>query len=407
MNLSKLENLEAIALIAVIMINKIILNFPKNVISSTGSSAWLNTIYISIIATIFAYLIVRLFKNFPNLDILDISNYLGGKFLKVLIGIIFIMLFLIISVLLIRNFSESLKIIYFNSSPIIFLVAFFVISSCIANKYGIKVIAKVNLILAPIIFISILLILFSSAKGFVFQRLFPILGYGFNETFFSGLTNIFGFSGLAYLFFLQPYLKSHKDFKKVSVISMVISSIYLFLSVVCLLLVFSFVTHSNESISIYLLTRMVRYGDFIQRANAMFVLIWTLSVLSYSSITLFFILHVTKKLTNIENTNPINFCYGSLILGGCLIFANIAQYISFTESILKYGSIIFIFFINIPILILANIKHSIYKKHQQKNRTSAESPKFYKLSVRDINLFSMYIYGRIIVNYENYCKKFY
>lgn len=373
MNLSKLENLEAIALIGIIMINKIILNFQKSIISSTGSSAWLNTIYICIIAILFTYLIVRLFKNFPNLDILDISNYLGGKFLKVIIGIMYIMLFIVISVLLIRNFSESLKIIYFNSSPIVFLIAFFVVSSCIANKYGIKVIAKVNLILAPIIFISIILILFASAKGFIFQRLLPILGYGFNETFFSGLTNIFGFSGLAYIFFLQPFLKSYKDFKKVSIISFIISSIYLFLSVICLLLVFSFVTNSNESISIYLLTRMVRNGDFIQRANAIFVLIWTLSVLSYSSITLYFMLHVTKKLTNIENTNPINYCYGSLILSSSLLIANIAQYTAFTETILKYGTIIFIFFINIPVLIFANIKHLIYTKRKQSKLSKNEA----------------------------------
>lgn len=373
MNLSKLENLEAIALIGIIMINKIILNFQKSIISSTGSSAWLNTIYICIIAILFTYLIVRLFKNFPNLDILDISNYLGGKFLKVIIGIMYIMLFIVISVLLIRNFSESLKIIYFNSSPIVFLIAFFVVSLCIANKYGIKVIAKVNLILAPIIFISIILILFASAKGFTFQRLLPILGYGFNETFFSGLTNIFGFSGLAYIFFLQPFLKSYKDLKKVSIISFIISSIYLFLSVICLLLVFSFVTNSNESISIYLLTRMVRNGDFIQRANAIFVLIWTLSVLSYSSITLYFMLHVTKKLTNIENTNPINYCYGSLILSSSLLIANIAQYTAFTETILKYGTIIFIFFINIPVLIFANIKHLIYTKRKQSKLSKNEA----------------------------------
>lgn len=364
MNLSKLENLEAIALIGIIMINKIILNFQKSIISSTGSSAWLNTIYICIIAILFTYLIVRLFKNFPDSDILDISNYLGGKFLKIIVAFIYILLFIVISVLLIRNFSESLKIIYFNSSPIVFLIAFFVVSSCIANKYGIKVIAKVNLILSPVIFISIILILFASAKGFIFQRLLPILGYGFNETFFSGLTNIFGFSGLAYIFFLQPLLKSYKDFKKVSIISFIISSIYLFLSVICLLLVFSFVTNSNESISIYLLTRMVRNGDFIQRANAIFVLIWTLSVLSYSSITLYFMLHVTKKLTNIENTNSINYCYGSLILSSSLLIANIAQYTVFTETILKYGTIIFIFFINIPVLILANIKHLIYTKRK-------------------------------------------
>lgn len=362
MNSSKLENLEAIILIAIIMINNIILNLPKTIIVSTGSSAWLNTIYIGIIATIFAYLIVRLFKNFPNSDILDISNYLGGKFLKIIIGIIFIIFFTTISILVARNFSETLKIIYFNNSPIIFLILFFIVASCFANKFGIKVIAKVTLIIAPIIFISILIVLFSTAKSFVPQRLLPILGYGINETFFSGLTNLFGFTGLAYLLFLQPFLKSKTSFKKISIISLVISSIYLFLSVTCLLLVFSFVVDTNESISIYLLSRITRYGEFIQRANAIFILIWILSILSFISISLFFSLYITKKLTNITNTNPVNYCFGSIILGFTMLLQNFAEYVTFVETVFKYFVLIYIFGVNMVILILANVKYKFLNK---------------------------------------------
>ena len=363
MSSSKLENLEAIMLIAIIMINNIILNLPKTIISSTGSSAWLNTIYIGIIATIFAYLIVRLFKNFSDSDILDVSNYLGGKFLKIIIGIGFIVLFIVMSILVIRNFSETLKIIYFNSSPIIFLILFFIVASCVANKFEIKVIAKVNLIIAPIIFIIILIVLFSTAKGFVPQRLLPIFGYGINETFFSGLTNLFGFTGLAYLLFLQPFLKSKKSFKKISIISLVISSIYLFLSVTCLLLVFSYIIDTNESISIYLLSRMTRYSEFIQRFNAIFILIWILSVHSFISITLFFSLYITKKLTKITNTKPVNYCFGFIILGFTMLLQSFAEYITFIEIIFKYFVLIYIFGINILILILSNIKYKFLNKN--------------------------------------------
>ena len=364
MNTSKLENIEAIALIAIIMANQIILNIPKIIITSTGSAAWINTIYIGIIAIITAYLIVKLFKNFPGLDIIDISNYLGGKFLKILMGIAYIVFFITISIFITRNFSETLKTIYFTSSPIIFLILFFVVSACIANQFGIKVIAKVNLIIAPVALISILIILFSTFKNFVPQRLYPILGYGVDKTFVSGLTNIFSFTGLAYLFFLQPLLKKEKSFKKISIISIIISSIYLFLSVTCLLLVFSFIIDSNESISIYLLTRMARYGDIIQRANAIFIFIWILSITSYVSISIFFALHVTKKLVNLSNTNPVNYSFASLILGFALLIKNFDETISL---ILKYSILIFIFGVNICILTLANIK---YKFLNKKNNTT-------------------------------------
>ena len=122
MNLSKLETFEAIGLVAVVMINKIILNFPKIIIKDTESSAWISTILISIIAIFFAYLIATLFKKFPGQDILDVSNYLGKGFLKTSIGIIHLLCLITVSALVVRNFTESLKIIYFNTSPLIYLL---------------------------------------------------------------------------------------------------------------------------------------------------------------------------------------------------------------------------------------------------------------------------------------------
>ena len=86
MNLKKLENIEAIALIAIIMANKIILNIPKSIILSTGTSAWINVIFISVLAVLLACLISNLFKNFPNADILDVSSYLGKNLLKNIIN---------------------------------------------------------------------------------------------------------------------------------------------------------------------------------------------------------------------------------------------------------------------------------------------------------------------------------
>ena len=49
-SMQKINKLEAIALIVIITINQIILNLPSTIILSTGSSAWINIIIISILA---------------------------------------------------------------------------------------------------------------------------------------------------------------------------------------------------------------------------------------------------------------------------------------------------------------------------------------------------------------------
>ena len=66
MNSEKIGKFEAICLILIIIVNEIVLNVPNLIINITGSSAVINTIFISIIAIIFAYFIYKLFLKFKH-----------------------------------------------------------------------------------------------------------------------------------------------------------------------------------------------------------------------------------------------------------------------------------------------------------------------------------------------------
>lgn len=75
----KLEKKEAILIILMIMINKLILNVPYYIVNIVATGAIANIIYIGIIDFIFLLIIIKLFNKFENSDILDISEFLGGK----------------------------------------------------------------------------------------------------------------------------------------------------------------------------------------------------------------------------------------------------------------------------------------------------------------------------------------
>ena len=321
-----------------------------------GPSACLNVIYISAIAFLVVFLVAKLFKHFPGQDILDISNFLGGKGLRAFIGIAYIILLLMLTTTIIKNLSETLRIIYFRTSPILFITLFFIVSSIFCNRFSLKVIAKANLLIFPIIFISIIIILVSSIKNFMPERIFPILGYGVNSTFFSGLTNIFSFSGILYLLFLPPLLDKPEKLKKMSFIAVLISAVYLFLSVACLLLSLSFTMHSDESFSLYVLTRNLDYGRFIQRVDAIFILVWIVAIISYIDIPISLSIYIFKKLTNISDTNSINYSINLIVLALSLIPVEYAIFTHFVAPTVQYSFLILFFGISLPVLILAYLK---------------------------------------------------
>lgn len=356
-NLEKLNKYEAICLILVIMTNQIILNLPNSILVSTSSAAPLNTVYISLVAIIFTFLVCKLFKIFNNKDLLDISHFLGGHILKTIVGVIYIIFFIFITSILLRYFAEALKSIYFKDTPIIFILLAFLIPPIIINKFGLNTISKVALFFIPILLFSLVFLIYVTLGNFDTSQIFPVLGYGVNETFFSGLSNIFAFGGLAYIYFLNPLLKDTKDFKKISIISIVISALFLFLSVSSLLMVLPFIVSTEEVLSIYILTKTVELGRFLQRIDAVFIFFWIFATLCYISINLFYILNIFKKITKIQHSKEMSYASALIILSVSLLTKNIAE-IKYLETIVyKYFTIILVFGISFVILLFANIKH--------------------------------------------------
>ncbi len=370
MNTEKIGYVEAISIITLVIINKVILILPKEIISNTGSAAWLNTIYVSILAVLLAWFISFLFKKFEGKDILDVGEFLGGPTLKTIIGILYIILLILVPIFVLKNFTETLKSIYFRTSPFIFILLFFIISTTIANHFSSKVLAKANLILMIVSFLGIALILVASIKNFQVDQLFPVLGYGFNETFIKGIGSLFSFSSIGYLFLFGPLLDKPKDLKKISILSIIASGIYLVSTVLCILLSFSFSFKSGESISLYLLTRTIDFGRFIQRIDAVFIFMWIISTLLYICFAIHFAIYLFKKLTKITDSSCMNYTVNLFILAVLLIPVGIATFNNIAGNLFKILTFGVLFIGSTLILIIANFKLKfidIKKQNQERD----------------------------------------
>lgn len=362
MTKSKIGTLEAIMLILIVIVTHTISSLPRETLVLTKSATIINLVFVSFLAILFSYLLVRLMKNFAGCDIIDISEYLGGKVLKNIIGIIFIFYFLFSSSILIRNFCESIKIIYYPMTNIIFILSLFVIAICTANRLDFNASLKTNLLIIPLVLASIIFLFFANMNKFVPQRAFPIFGDGLFNTFILGLTNLSAFGGITFLYFLPPYLKEPQKMKKIALISIGLSGIYLIFCVATLLFMFSFFINTNEITPLYNATRYIEFGSFFQRLESVFLLIWILAFACYVSISSKFAMGIFKKLTNIETKKPLIDMFGLLILGITLIPKNYAISDQFETDIYPYLVLGITFCLGSSVLLLANLMKKKQKK---------------------------------------------
>ena len=364
MEVKQIGNFQAIALILIIVINHLILGTPRTLIAETGTGTILNMFYIFILALLLVFIITKLFNNFKGKDIIDISEFLGGKFLKVIVGIVFLGYFLVILSTTVRVIVQDLEIIYFENISINILTLVIITSIVFVYKYGSTAVIKCNSIIAPIVGIAILIIAFSNIQDFSLDRVFPILGFGAKETFITGASNIFAYSGLAILYFIIPMLKDSRNFKRVSIISTVLVGILIIGSVSSLVLSFPFIENINEISSLYVESRDISYWQVFQRIDGLFVFSWILALLSYISVALFIIVVIFRKLTNTKKEFPVILAFAALTYVVTLIPNNISMIRFLEDVVFKYTNIIVAIFLSLLILILANIKYKF------KNRTS-------------------------------------
>jgi len=352
----KLEKFEAISIILIIMINKLILNIPYYIVDLVGSGAIVNIIYIAIIDFIFLLIIIKLLNKFECSDILDISNFLGGKSLKFIIGILSISMFFLVAFITLIDFSNVLHTIYFSNFPMIYILFFFILGVLISNLIGFKGISRTISFIVPFAIFSVFITFFTALENLDIKDITPILGENYYQTFTLGLTNCFAMYIIVYFYYLKPLLKDTNNFKKISITSYVISFILLLLTIVPMLTLFNTGSNSEPINSLFLLSRQIELGRFLQRIDAIFIFLWIFAIFAYLSFIIFLINRIIKKIIPISDEKMLSFSTCSILFGLSLIPINISHIHFIENTIYRYLIIIFAFVLGISILLLANLK---------------------------------------------------
>lgn len=236
------------------------------------------------------------------------------------------------------------------------------IAIVLVNKLGFRPIARANLFFIPAVLFSIFFIFITNIGNFTVQRALPFIGNGMTTTFFSGLSNLFAFGGISYLYFVPTYLKDFKDYKKIALASVGISAFFLLLSVTTVLLLFPIVAASEEILPLYLASRFIEFGRFFQRLDAIFVFVWIISMISYLSITSYFATSIFQKIANLQYNKWIIGMFCSLAFGLGLLPQNLQQLSMLENEVYKYITLTLVIGIGLGILVFANMKYCIQQK---------------------------------------------
>lgn len=290
-------------LIMSMILIRLYLSLPREILMTAGNAAWILIIYITSIALVLFFFVTKVYKR--NESILDIAEDLGGKTFKIITGIISVALLLIKTSGHIKLFIESIQIVLLQNTATELIVLVLGIALVIGAYSGIESLVIISGLFLPVVVTVLVSFIVLLVPVFNLDNLIPILGTGLKPIFTEGLRILSVFADLFLLTFLLPYCKEKDALKKSGFFGIVFNGIVFLIFMVGYCAVFPYPVSSEYIIPIFQLTRIVEIGDFFGRFEAFFEFIWAISFLIYASINIWVLSIIWQKTFDIKYHEPI------------------------------------------------------------------------------------------------------
>ncbi len=284
---------------------KMLFSYPRNLVLNSGNAAWLQTLFVSLISLGVFWLVINIYKKAQMKSIIELCSDIGGKPLKIIVGIVLFSTLLFNSSLTMRMLPETIKTVLLPMTPMRLIILIMAVAVAFGAYMGIFSIARIHSIFIPVsgIFLALLFILLIHNTDIT--NLFPILGEGTYNIFVDGLPSVSIFSDIIVLYILLPLCKNFERVKSAGRTALVISTIINVLIVLFYNLLYSYPASEEFMLPVYQMSRLIKIGDFFQRLEAFFSFVWAFDILLYSSLYLFCLARIWQEAFDLKFYKPL------------------------------------------------------------------------------------------------------
>ena len=351
----RLNQRQLTLLMSNLLITKMTLSFPRYLFKTSGNAAWIQAIYMSLLAYIILRLSLAFFKYVGNKSILGLSESLGKKPLKMAVSLIVAFIIVIHTTTEMRTFLESVKIILLPKTKIEYILIFFGATVAIGALCGFNSLSTINALFFPFCLFFIGSLVLFLIPTYNINNIFPLFGTGVKNIFATGILDMHCFSDLLALNLLYPYIGDIKTIKNSGTKAVLISGASLTLICLAYGLTYPY-PYSTEFLLIpYQLSRMVKAGEYFQRFEALFEFVWTLTHLLYSAIYVYILCLVFQNAFKLRSAKSLIPCIVALLSLISFIPSSVVELLD-ASNILKRFMAPFALFLPIIIPLIYTLK---------------------------------------------------
>ena len=270
-----------------LIIAKMFFTYPRMLVQNSGNAAWIQMLYVAIISFGLFSIVNRLNNKTEMSNIFDISERVGGKFFRILVGLVLFSILIINLAMNIRIFSESIRTVLLPNTPTSMVMLLFIIAIGIGAYTGVYSICRIHSLFMPIAAIVMIIFFIMLIPDINLSNFFPLAGLGTYNLFITGLESLSLFSDVMIIYILLPFCNNRRDIKNSILYSYIIGGLSSVAMILIYTLVYPYPISGEFIIPIYQLARIVNIGHYFQRFEALFEFTWSIAMMLYSAFYLF------------------------------------------------------------------------------------------------------------------------
>jgi spore germination protein KB len=360
----KISVYEGVLFITLLIMSKILYTSLAVVVKSVGTAAWYATIISGAVSIIYFLLLCVLMKKFPGRNLVVIFETVLGEIIGKAVGVIFSAFSVFYSASNMREFTEMIKVYNLpDTAPSIILITFLSVVMLLSYK-GLETIVRLSCINFYPIILGLLIILVLAIPYYNVDYLKPYYGYGIKKTLYTGSLRASAYLEFMTLPIIVSSIHNMKDFKKIGIISIILSAIVFSGSFICYLMAFQY-TGGKENLSgLFQLSRIIYYNRYFQRIESVFLFTWVIASLLTSATSFYLSMRLYCQSFRIADHRPLIPSFALLTYVIALIPKNILEVINKNMLFIRQYSAIFVYGIPLLTLLIALV---FRKKGEKKN----------------------------------------
>lgn len=263
-------------------------------IHTSGTAAYLQAIWCIVIEWVLFFVIYRLFKLCKGNDIFECTKLSFGKSGLIIFGLLLFTLQILNLGTILKMYSETLSSLTLTTAPIWFLTGFIVLCmvfSAYSNSRGLMGVCTAFGIFILILFF---MILFLDMSHYDVTNIFPVLGNGW-EDIFMGIKGVSLFNDIFFIYYLSEGFKDKASVKKVGIATLSVTSFITLISTLCYTFAVPYPLSKKFYMPIFQISSDITADVVIQRAEALFLVMWILSIFIYMSAHFYFLTVTYQK----------------------------------------------------------------------------------------------------------------